>query len=152
MSTAKGVELAGIIQNEVYQAMLRLAKKQSEYNFYSEIQIDETFTGGLFLRTRKNVLKIFSDLGVLLKGENLSDALNFQNLDYIIISSDGFNSIVFNPEIYSNISEFQFFCKENKFKDYLIADFLRSEEFEGVGNDYDSTLNILPDFILSLED
>lgn len=152
MSTAKGVELAGIIQNEVYQTMLRFAKKQNDYGFYSEVEIDKNFTGELILATEKNVVRIFSNLGILLRGKFLEELQDFEDNDYFIVKSYEHNLIYFNPELFDSIVNFQFFCKEEKYKDFLVEDFLKSEENGGFGNDYDSTLNILPDFILSLQD
>lgn len=159
LSTAKGAELAGIIQNEVYFAMLKTLKKQVDYGFYSELEIDVNFTTGLILQTSKEVIKIFSNLGVILTGREALvgntfaevEVINKENLDYVIVKSEP-KKILFNPLIFDEIIGFQFFCKEQKYKDYTIEKFLGSEQAGGFGNDNNDSLMILEDYILSLQD
>ena len=159
MSTAKGVELAGIIQNEVYQTILNFAKKQSEYIFYETGEISVNLNTSLEATTDKNIVKIFSNYGILLSGATTENAQTFSSavlsgkdeLDYIISKNESNYKVLFNPLSFDSLVGFQFFCKVNKYKNYLIEDFLKSGDNGGFGNDNDTTLDILPDFILTLE-
>ena len=159
LSTAKGAELAGIIQNEVYFSILKTLKTQVDYGFYSEHQIDTGFTTGLILHTEKEVIKIFSNLGVILTGGEAltgntyaeANVINSENLDYILVKSEP-KKILFNPLVFEEITGFQFFCKEQKYKDYSIEQFLSSEQNGGFGNDNNDSIQIIEDYILSLQD
>lgn len=158
LSTTKAAELAGIIQNEVYFTMLKMLRTQSTYQFFKETEIGSTLGTGLTFNTTKEVLKVFSSTGVMLRGgtavlvDNILpvDLFNNNTLDYVILSGQNI-LIMFNPTFFSRVINFNFLCKENKYKNFTMEQFLRSEEKGGFGNDTNESVSLIDNFILSLQ-
>lgn len=159
LSTAKGAELAGIMQGELYNTMLRTIKAQPSYQFFKESELGSTLGLALVFSTEKEVLKVFSYAGVLLRGGIGTFAEGFapvdiylgDTLDYVIDKGVP-NRISFNPNIFNEIIDFSFFCKETKYKNYSMDDFLASGQLGGFGNDENDSIDIIDNYIISLQD
>jgi hypothetical protein len=166
MSKAKGVELAGIIQNEVFQALRRVSNRITTYVAKTIGEaINSAVSGGIAtLKTADTLVLLFSGLGVRLLGKNVlgsfpsswasiadSDKADF---DYFKYTSGGVSKLYFNPDALTDAeaNSCTVLVSNNvSFAESELSSFLDSTANGGVGNDNGTTDTIIPDYILTLQ-
>jgi hypothetical protein len=178
MSKAKGVELAGIIQNEVYNVIRRISNRIYNYRLAKITDIVvANFTNGRAKLQQSFVSQVsidvsyYSELGIFLKNgfqngtfylnnnQNLltvqfSDFPQAQEFDLIKIAKGSESYLLFNPDVFTDSEANK--CtvlvgQSIQFQDGDLATFLSSNGGDGFGNDDGTTGNIIPDYILTLQ-
>lgn len=162
MSKAKGVELAGIIQNEVYAAMKRLSASIKDF-VVKKVGVFATITANLsvIVANTISVKYIINPIGTHMNGLVLSQsatsfadvtASNKADFDYFLFSDASSLTIIFNSDIFtpSEVANMTIGYTEKR-AEPTMADFLAPTANGGVGNDNGTTKDILPDYILTLQ-
>jgi hypothetical protein len=165
-SKAKTVELAGIVQNEVMQALRRVSNRIETTVAKNIVEvISDTFAGGVAtLKIEDKLIVIFSYLGVRLKGKNIAGAFPLGwavitdadkgDYDYLKYTFGGIDKLYFNPDALTNAEASNctvLVLNSVTFTDAQMATFLKPVSQGGVGNDNDTTVMIIPDYILTLQ-
>lgn len=166
MTKAKGIELAGIVQNEVFQALRRVSNRIVTYvsKTIGESITSSVSSGIATLKVTDTLVLLFSGLGVRLLGKNVSGSFpsNWSSItdpakadfDYFKYTSGGVSKLYFNTDTLTDLEANSctvLISNNISFAESELESFLDSTANGGFGNDNGTTDTIIPDYILTLQ-